>query len=139
MDTREKETKIQKIKSIMDLCCEESLSVAYYTIEMCKAEYDTDHLLLFVYNCKHEILEARLSNYDDMIEIAKKIRKKSKTHKFQRTAICDYVREKYESPCMVKVDNYRDDVLKLKLSINGKVETIQGTYSEIMGKLKNKQ
>lgn len=95
MTTRENETKIQKIKNIMDLCCKESLSADNYTLEKCKAEYDTDYLLLFVYNYKHEIIEARLSNYEDMIVIARKIRQKSKIHISQCCKIRELVQKKY--------------------------------------------
>lgn len=134
----ENQRKLKKIKNIMDKCCLESLSADHYSINLCKIEHDTDNILLFVYNCKHEIIEARLSNYDVMIEIANKIRQKSKIHISQCKAISNYVRDEYKKPCIVKIVNYRRDLLEVKLKIDEKEEIIQGTYVEIIDKIRNR-
>lgn len=135
METKENQKKLKKIRRIMNLCCDESLSVNSYTIEERHVE-DGIHLLLLVYNSKDEIIEGRIASYDDMIEIVKKIRWKTQTHISQCNAIANYIDEEYDMRCIVNVIHYRKDILKVTLRYNNGIKIIQGTYSEIMNDLK---
>ena len=135
METKENQKKLKKIRRTMNRCCYESLSVDRYTIEECNVESDV-YLLMFVYNVKNEIIEGRIASYDDMVEIAEKIRRKSKIHISQCNAIAHYIAEEYDMRCIVNVIHYRKDILKVTLYYNQGIKIIQGTYSDIMNDLK---
>lgn len=135
METKENQKKLKKIQRIMNRCCAESLSVNSYTIEERNVEDDV-YLLMFVYNVKNEIIEARIASYDDMIEIAEKIKRKSQIHIDQCNAIAHYIAEEYDMRCIVNVIHYRKDMLKVTLSYNKGIKIIQGTYSDIMDDLR---
>lgn len=132
METKENQKKLKKIRKIMNLCCDESLSADRYTIEECNTE-DGMYLLMFVYNVKNEVIEARLSSYDGMVDIAKKIRWKTQTHVSQCNAIAHLIAEKYDVSCIIEILNYRNNLLKVKMDlINKGPEIIKGTYRDII-------
>lgn len=135
METKENQKKLKKIRRIMNRCCAESLSVNRYTIEERNVEDDV-YLLMFVYNVKNEIIEARIASYNNMIEITEKIRAKSKIHINQCNSIAHYIAEEYDIDCIVSVLHYRKDILKLELCLDKGIKIIQGTYSDIMNDLK---
>lgn len=135
METRENQKKLKKIHRIMNRCCDESLSADRYTIEECNVEDDI-YLLMFVYNTKNEIIEGRLASYDNMIEIAEKIRRKSQIHISQCNAIAHYIAEEYDMRCIVNVVHYRRDTLKVTMIYNKDIKVIQGTYGDIMDDLR---
>lgn len=132
---KENQKKLKQIKRIMNLCCNESLSADRYTIEECSTE-DGVYLLMFVYNAKNEVIEARLSSFDNMIDIAKKIRWKTQTHVSQCNAIAHLIAEKYDVSCVVEVLHYKNDILKVEMEvINQDSEVIKGTYNDIIDNL----
>lgn len=135
METKENQKKLKKIRRIMNRCCTESLSVNSYTIEERHVE-DGIYLLMFVYNAKNEVIEARIASYDDMVEIAEKIRRKTQIHISQCNAIAHYIAEEYDMNCIVNVIHHRKDILKVTLSYNKGTKIIKGTYSEIMDDLR---
>lgn len=135
METKENQKKIKKIRRIMNRCCAESLSVNSYTIEERRVE-DGMYLLMFAYNSKNEIIEARIASYDDMVEIAEKIKGKSQMHINQCNAIAHYIAEEYDMECIVDVIHYKKDVLKVTLSYNKGIKIIKGKYSDVMGDLR---
>ena len=135
MESKENQEKMKKIRRIMNRCCDKSLSVRRYTIEERSVE-DGMYLLMFVYNVKNEILEARIASYDDMIEIAEKIRAKSRIHINQCDSIAHYIAEEYGMRCIVNVIHYRKDILKVTLSHDKGIKIIQGTYSDIIDDLR---
>lgn len=135
MESKENQKKIKKISKIMDLCCDESLSVDRYTIDECNTE-DGVYLLMFVYNAKNEVIEARLSSYSDMFDIAKKIRWKTQTHISQCNAIAHLVAERYNTSCIVEVLHYRNDILKVEIEVTKRGDIkITGTYRDIIDNL----
>lgn len=139
---KENQKKLKKIRKIMNLCCDESLSVDRYTIEECKTE-DGMYLLMFVYNADNEIIEARLSSYDNMITIAEKIRWKTQTHISQCNAIEHLVAKKYDTSCIVEVLHYKNDVLRTEIELPKQgnyrdIIDIRGTYRDIMDNLLNR-
>ena len=87
-------------------------------------------------NNKNEIIEGRIASYDDMTEIAEKIRRKSQIHISQYNAIAHYIAEEYDMRCIVNVIHYRKDILKVTMSYNKGIKIIQGTYSDIMDDLR---
>lgn len=135
METIENQKKLKKIRRIMNRCCDESLSADRYTIEERSVE-DGMYLLMFVYNTKNEIIEGRIASYDDMVEIAEKIRTKSKIHINQRNSIEHYINEEYDTRCIVDVIHYRNDILKVTYYDKGIKKIQQGTYGDIINELK---
>lgn len=135
MEKKENQKKLKKIRRIMNRCCDESLSADRYTIEECNVEDDI-YLLMFVYNTKNEIIEGRLASYDDMIEIAEKIRRKSQIHISQCNAIAHYIAEEYDMRCIVNVAHYRKDILKVTLCYDKGTKIIQGTCHDIIDELR---
>ena len=113
----------------------ESICMARYTIEECDTERGI-YLLLFVYNRQNKVIEARLSNYIEMVEIATKIRKKIQSQLKQCQGISKVVLDKYNVGCCIEVVNHRDDILKAELYFADKTEIFTGTYSDIVDEIR---
>lgn len=131
MATKEKQKKLEKIRKIMNACCMESMSIARYTIEDCNTESGI-YQLLFAYNRKDEVVEARLAECNDMIDIAHKIRRKSQGQLEQCSAIRRVVAEKYNVSCCVEVINHRYDTLRAELYFKQGTKILRGPYIDII-------
>lgn len=135
MNEKEKQRKLAKIKKILNAACMESICMSRYTIEECDTERGV-YLLLFVYNRQNKVIEARLSNYNDMIDIATKIRKKTQNQIKQCQGISKVAFDKYNISCCVEVVNHRDDIMKIELYFADETKILTGTYSDIVDEIK---
>ena len=134
MNTKEDQRKLERIKKILDCCCMESICAARYTIEECDTERGR-YLLLFVYNRQNKIIEARLSDYDDMVDIAIRIRRKCRNQLQQCTNISKIVFNKYNAGCCIEVMEHKNDKFRVDVYLNGYVTILKGEYNDIVEQL----
>lgn len=134
MNTEENQRKLEKIKRILDCCCMESICAARYTIEECDTERGL-YLLLFIYNRQNKIIEARLSSYDDMQDIAIRIRRKCRNQLRQYANISKIIVNKYSASCCIEVMEHKSDKFRVDIYLNGYVTILKGDYNEIIEQL----
>lgn len=135
MESKEKQRILAKIKKILNAACMESICMARYTIEECDTERGI-YLLLFVYNRQGQVIESRLSDYNNMIEIAIKIRKKVQNQLKQCQGISKIVFDKYNVGCCIEVIKHHDDTMRAELYFADGTKTLSGSYYDIVDEIK---
>ena len=122
----EEQKQLMRIKRTLTKCVKNSSVLDSYSITEVAVE-DGTNLLLWIWNDKKEILEARLAPPIDMERIAKIIYTKTENQLKQCESIAELVARKLDVQCDIRICNYRNDILEVTLNAD-KVEVFKGDY-----------
>ena len=122
----EEQKQLIRIKRTLNKCVKNSSVLDSYSITEVTVE-DGTNLLLWMWNDKKEILEARLAPPIYMERITKRIYTKTENQLKQCESIAELVARKLDVQCDIRICNYRNSVLEVTLKAD-KVEVFKGDY-----------
>lgn len=122
----EEQKQLIRIKRTLNKCVKKSAVLDSYSITEVAVE-EGKNLLLWMWNDKKEILEARLATTINMETVAKRIYTKTEIQLKQCESIAELVARKLDVQCDIRICNYRNDVLEVTLNAD-KVEVFKGDY-----------